>query len=344
MNNNSILGAILGCAVGDALGIPYENLSPQRAKKLLGLPDRYRFLFRRGMVSDDTEHTCMVAQSYCEHPDNANDFANAFAKRLRWWLMSLPAGIGFATLRSIIKSWLGFPPQKSGVFSAGNGPAMRSAILGAIIDDQSKLKEYVTASTLLTHTDPKALDGALAVAFAAYCAKRNMTDIEQFCNDFHTFHPSASEEFLDYLEQVEVSIHSRQSTIDFAQSFGCTKGVSGYVYKTVPMALHAWLSHPNDFQLAVMSMIECGGDADTTAAIVGAIVGCGVGAEQIPGALKAGLAEWPRNISWMTRLSETVSQSPSSPPKVFFPAILLRNLFFFAVVLVHIVRRWLPPY
>ena len=44
--------------------------------------------------------------------------------------MGLPAGIGLATLRSILKLWLFVPGRWRGVYSAGNGPAMRSALLG----------------------------------------------------------------------------------------------------------------------------------------------------------------------------------------------------------------------
>jgi ADP-ribosyl-[dinitrogen reductase] hydrolase len=133
----------LGCAVGDAIGLPYEGLSKRRGVRLLGEPDRMRFIFRHGMVSDDTEHTCMVAQSICEFPHNADLFAKSLAHRLRWWLVGLPAGIGFATLRATIKLWFGISPKRSGVFSAGNGPAMRSAILGAAIDDLEIMEQFV---------------------------------------------------------------------------------------------------------------------------------------------------------------------------------------------------------
>src|SRR5882724_9081923 len=87
------------------------------------------------------------------------------AWKLRWWLVGVPAGIGLGTLRSILKLWMGFGPKRSGVWSAGNGPAMRSAIIGAYFSSQpEKMSAYVEASTCLTHTDPKALIGALAVA------------------------------------------------------------------------------------------------------------------------------------------------------------------------------------
>ena len=90
-----------------------------------------------------------------------------FAWRLRFWLLALPAGVGFATLKAMLKLWLGVSSERSGVFSAGNGPAMRAAILGVVFDDRMMMQEFVRASTRITHTDPKAEYGALAVALAA---------------------------------------------------------------------------------------------------------------------------------------------------------------------------------
>jgi ADP-ribosylglycohydrolase len=137
MQTEAIAGCILGCAVGDAIGLPYEGLSRRRGVRLIGEPTRHRFLPGRGMVSDDTEHTCMAGQALCECPADPDAFARAFARRLRWWLLGGPAGIGSATLRATIKLWAGFSPANSGVFSAGNGPAMRSAVLGAAETDGS---------------------------------------------------------------------------------------------------------------------------------------------------------------------------------------------------------------
>ena len=91
MNDNSIIGCILGTAVEDALGVPYEGIAPKRASKLLGPPDLYRFFFGRRMISDDIEHTCMVAQSLIESGGNVEVFARRFATRLRWWMLALPA-------------------------------------------------------------------------------------------------------------------------------------------------------------------------------------------------------------------------------------------------------------
>jgi ADP-ribosyl-[dinitrogen reductase] hydrolase len=347
---DSIAGAILGCALGDALGLPYEGLSRRRGVRLLGEPDRMRFVFRRGMVSDDTEHSCMVAQSLCECPCDVDLFSRCLGRRFRWWLLGLPAGIGFATLRAILKLWCGFSPQRGGVFSAGNGPAMRSAILGAAIDDLATLQRFVHASTVTTHSDPKAYHGAFAVALAAWCAKRGLDTRGSFFAQYRALPGHVpSDEFHALMLQVEQSLASGASTESFAQEIGCARGVSGYIYRTVPIALHCWLAHPRDFRKAVSASIRRGGDTDTTGAIVGAIVGSGVGRAGLPGDWLARLWEWPRSVGWMQQLAEVTGRAvagaaPISPPCPFPLIGILRNAVFLAIVLAHVVRRLFPPY
>ena len=72
-------GLLLGTAVGDALGLPAENLSPERIRRMWGGHWRMRFLCGRGMISDDTEHTSMVAQALLSHPDDPISFQRSLA-------------------------------------------------------------------------------------------------------------------------------------------------------------------------------------------------------------------------------------------------------------------------
>lgn len=65
--NGRLAGILLGTAVGDALGLTAEGLSPQRRRRLYPGPWRHRFLFGRGMISDDTEHAFFVAQSLLKY-------------------------------------------------------------------------------------------------------------------------------------------------------------------------------------------------------------------------------------------------------------------------------------
>lgn len=350
MHRTSLVGSLLGTAVGDALGLPYEGLSRRRATRLLGPPDRFRFLLGRGMVSDDTEHTCMVAQSLIAAAGDVQRFRRELAWRLRLWLLGLPAGLGMATLRAVLRLWRGVSPERSGVWSAGNGPAMRTPILGAAIDDVDRLRELVTATTRITHTDPKADHGALTVALAARMARREgMVDPREFQRHVEAVLGDPAAELHALLGGVAESVANGTTTQEYAGTVGLEQGVSGYVYHTVPVAIHAWLSNPGDFRNAVTAVIECGGDADTSAAIVGGIVGSAVGKEGIPPPWLAGVWDWPRSVAWMERLAHQLAEALEGgvgqrPMRLPLYGVIPRNLLFLAVVLGHGFRRLLPPY
>lgn len=350
MNHKAIIGCILGTTVGDALGLPYEGVTPDRARRLLGPPDRYHFFFGRGMISDDTEHTCMVAQSLIDAGGDVDLFAKRFASRFRWWILALPAGVGKATARSGIKLWLGAKPQSAGVFSAGNGPSMRAAIFGAAIDDESLMLEMVRASSRLTHSDPKAEYGAIAVALAAkHSRDHREVDANRWLERVADAIRAEGAELIELLRQAIDSVHGGDSTGDFAKSLGLERGVTGYTYHTVPVAIHAWLSSPKDYRQAVTAIIRCGGDADTTAAIVGGIVGAGVGQEGIPNEWLHGVWEWPRSVGWMRQLGGALADSlndgkPAKSPTINPISVVLRNSLFLPIVLFHGFRRLAPPY
>lgn len=94
---DKIAGCILGTAVGDALGLPREGMSRSRGRNLFGNPPlSHRFLFGHGMVSDDTEHTCMVGQALLRAPNDVDGFAQSLAWRLRFWLLGVHAGVSLA--------------------------------------------------------------------------------------------------------------------------------------------------------------------------------------------------------------------------------------------------------
>jgi len=342
-----IIALLLGTAVGDALGLPREGLSPRRAARMFPGPLRHRFVFGRGMISDDTEHACMTAQALLRAPANERAFARSLAWRLRGWLLGIPAGIGLATLRSILRLWIGFPPDRSGVFSAGNGPAMRSPILGAVFgNDVENLRRYVRASTRLTHSDPKAERGAMIVAIAA----RHATESRDGRIDANAFFDEATreaagdQELLSLLESLRGHVERAAMTEEFAATMGLGRGVTGYIYHTVPVALFCWLRSPDDFERAVTDAISLGGDADTVGAIVGALAGATVGTAGIPARWLDGVMEFPRSIEWIRRLGEALAATESHPVRLAWPCIPLRNAVFIAIVLVHGLRRLLPPF
>jgi len=350
MTVDQLVGCLWGTAVGDSIGLPYEGLSPRRASRLLGLPDRQRLLLGRGMISDDTEHTCLVAQAWIEAAGELTRFQAALARRFRWWLLGMPAGIGLATLRATLRLWLGFSPERSGVFSAGNGPAMRAAVLGVLLEDRNRLADWIRVSTRLTHTDPRAERGALVVALVAHLAARGgWNRPRDVLAPLLSCLPGERDELAQRIAEVVDSAERQESTAAFAAKLGLARGVTGYVNHTVPVALHASLAFPNDVRGAVMAVVTCGGDTDTTAAIVGGIVGAAVGRSGIPADWLNQLTDWPRSVAWMDHLAHALweaqaSSVPTRPPGASLPGLLLRNVLFAGVVLGHGLRRLGPPY
>jgi len=351
MTKKAHIGSLLGTATGDALGLPYEGLSPQRAAKLYPDPTKHHLIFNKGMVSDDTEHAAFVAQALIRSRGNVNLFQKSLARSLRGWLLALPAGVGFATARSILKLWLGFPPQKSGVFSAGNGPAMRSPVLGvAFGNNPEKLKQFAKASTEITHSDPKAYFAALAVALAAHqSAGDEKPSPGRFLTTLKDLLPEDdAKELHELLQRAAISAGNGEPVTKFAKDIGSKNGISGYSYHTVPCVLQVWFGEPVDFAQGLQHIIRAGGDTDTTGAIFGGIVGARVGKQGIPETWLSNIIEWPRSMSWLERLGSAVAAAEQSAevkcPTYFVPGIVLRNLVFLMVVLAHGFRRLAPPW
>jgi ADP-ribosyl-[dinitrogen reductase] hydrolase len=257
-----------------------------------------------------------------------------------------------ATLRSILKLWLFLPQRWLGTFSAGNAPAMRSALIGVFwAEEPELLRMHVRAATRLTHTDPKAEHAALAVAVAASLSAQSAGSIDalEYARQLRSFLGSEGAELAELIDGVAISVKAGETTLTFAQGMGLERGVTGYAFHTVPVALHAWLAHPGNYREAVLAAIESGGDTDTVAAITGAIVGAGTGPGGLPPEWLRGLAEWPHTVQWMERLAQSLAEIRSNyawPGAIGASALKLgvRNVFFLAVVLLHGFRRMLPPY
>lgn len=323
------------------------------------------------MVSDDTEHLCLVGQALLRSGGEPVAFQRALAWQLRFWLLGLPAGIGLATLKGILKLCLGVSPERSGVFSAGNGPAMRATLLGVLFGAQpEKLKVLNRISTRLTHSDPKAEWGALAIALAAHQASHFAADSAAdggtissprlFLNQFRALLPTPlppeAQALLTFLEQAADSAAAATEPAQqlaafqqFLQELGCAQGITGYMYHTVPAVLFVWFLQPKDVLTGLQMLIRAGGDTDTTAALLGGILGAQVGPQGLPVDLLKNLWEWPRNTAWMAEMGQklqplAVRESPLPPLKLAVWQLPLRNFIFLQGVLFHGFRRLFPPY
>lgn len=345
MNTNiqtPLYNSLLGGAVGDAYGLPFEGLRPKRINsriaKRFNSGNAYRLIpiIKGGMVSDDTEHAVMTVQAFIASGGDVHKFKTALQWRLVAWLATLPCGVGMATGRSIFKMAFGlmlspiFKVKDTGVFSAGNGGAMRSSVLGVLCADLEDLKQFVKTSTTLTHTDPKAYQGSLCVALLAW--------VQTYHFDWTT------DEILAFLKT-----HLDDELFELIDRYTPdAKGVTGYMYHTVPMVVQAFLKFRDKPVAGLNFLIQQGGDTDSTCAIFGGVVGVRYGQamfEQIAGVW----CEPKVRPSWLNQLSHQAEQvyqtnQAQTPMRLFGIWTYPRNLVFLLIVLLHGFGRLLPPY
>ena len=346
MSRRALIEAcLIGGAIGDSIGLPYEGLSARRAQRWSAQGLRQCFVAGRGMISDDTDHTVFVAQALLRSRGDVEAFRRVLAWRLRLWLLTLPAGIGLGTLRGIARLWLGL--RHSGVRSAGNGAAMRSALIGACLsDDRAARRTHVSTSALLTHADPRAIDGALAVAeVAARIAGGDWhlrPEPAAFAQAVATAGDDAAWRALE--PDLARACTAASPTRALCELWNLGHGVSGYVMHSVPFALAAWFEGHGDYAKTISLCVKAGGDVDTNAAIAGALAAMVTGTDAIPREWRERWVDWPHSPRYLLALATALDGDASGVSTRFSPGLWPRNLLFLVLVLAHALRRALPPY
>lgn len=321
------------------------------------------------MVSDDTEHAAWTAEALIES-NGVEDFRRRCARYFRRWIASAPPGCGWATLRAGVRLWLGWSPERSGVRSAGNGPCMRAPVIGAFLALAGRREEidaWVDASTRLTHTDPRAIAGARVVAHAAAhsstAGRLTGHDVATLWNDpgVHAVIAADAESEASWHEVGATLIahlgvrddgsapdtNPRARLFELADALGLHEGVTGYVLHTLPMAMAATVLFGDDFEGAIDAVVKLGGDTDTTAAIVGALLGVRTGSAGIPEDWRSGVRDLPLGSHYLTQLAQALAERSIGPPRRrpqngWRWLRLPRNAFFLAVVMVHALARLRP--
>lgn len=319
-----IRGVLFGTAIGDALGLPFEGMS-EKAIARYGELDRFRMLGDVGIVSDDTEQTALVAQCLARHPRDRTRFVRAFRRALLGWFFRLPWGIGWATLRACIRIGLGI--RRSGVASAGNGAAMRAAIVGAFFADAEERRAWSDALAEVTHTDARATEAA---CYVAEVAALSMTTEERNAIARESLAVVHNEQLKAALEH---AIDLANGSSEAAPEIGNT----GFVIHSVPLATFAFVRFGSDPMRAISATVRAGGDTDTNAAIVGAWMGALHGATGLPKHLIERLQPGPFGRGHLERLADALEHASESPRAegYFWPLALVRNVALYPLVLVH---------
>ncbi|AXH59679.1 hypothetical protein PLA107_031140 (plasmid) [Pseudomonas amygdali pv. lachrymans str. M301315] len=348
--SNHFLQVLIATAMGDSLGLPFENMSKRRVRQRAKGPIRQGFLLEKGMISDDTEHALLTARSLMDAQGNAALFEQALSKRLKRWLISLAPGVGKATLMSIVSMWFK-APSRCGRPSAGNGPLMRAPIIGLYYNqDQALRDEFVKTSTLMTHRDPRALfmaSGVADIVAQSSTAPIDWPVMSKLFREAAQRHAAAQDDkhlkelymLLDHLDDAK----NFDIGVDTAlKAIGCEKGVDGYVYRSA-LASAFVASSSQDAVQATNTIILQGGDTDSTAALTAAL--CAAGGKYFPDSSMSTIRDWPVSQAYLEQHAEglvSTDECQIAEPNYFKQ--LARNMALFWVAVFHIARGWLPPY
>lgn len=298
-----VAGSLLGVFTGDALGRPWEGWRPSKGRSGA---DRVAWLGRTEPLryTDDTQLTIALTLALL---DDGEVDPDGFARRI---LEVYEDGRGYgAGMRALVERWrAGVDPAVAvtSVFpdgSFGNGAAMRTAPVALRWpDDAEKRADVARRQAMVTHAHPVGIDGALvmteAVALAAARGVFGTAEVLEAAETART--AQVREPCVEAAGWVDRWVESEVMLADVAGALG--NGVSADT--SVPAAL--WAAATGERMVEVMSLaLGVGGDADTIAAMAGAIHGAAVGRDGIP-------ADWVVRFEdgeWgVTRLLELAAQ------------------------------------
>jgi ADP-ribosylglycohydrolase len=288
-----VLGCLLGCAVGDALGAPFEGLWPHQIPDRPWLLDDFAEIegYPKGQYTDDTQLSVATVESLVASGDlSLPHLARSIA---RLWKKQEVVGPGGACTHAALTflrtgDWT---TCGAAVGQAGNGTAMRTAVLGLFfLDEPERLPAAVADVSKITHHDPRSIAGGVAIAKAAQLLASDRADSPlTFCaaiaEAMEPLEPSfaASVQALPTLldkttdEAVQSIAWAAMASPEFERPI-----ITPFVVPTVLASLWCLLRHPDSWSRAVTKALRLGGDVDTLGAIVGALAGISLGVSAIP--------------------------------------------------------------
>jgi poly(ADP-ribose) glycohydrolase ARH3 len=287
-------GALVGVAVGDALGAPFEG---RPRPVLIDEIDVHAGGAGPLRTTDDTAMTIAVAESllFTNRLDEDHLARTFVTTYLRDPYRGYGAGVA-ALLGRLADGddWRSAAPtQFAGQGSWGNGAAMRVAPIGiSAAGDPDTAADLARRTARLTHTHPLGVAGAAVQAAAiAVLVDQPPDEIVDAPRLIATLCRIAAEDELGAALDAAGELAGGGTPGKIARTLGT--GVAAV--EAVPAALCAFLRHPDSFADAVRLAIGLGGDTDTIAAMTGALAGARLGHTAIPG-------EWARRTEHSARL------------------------------------------
>jgi ADP-ribosylglycohydrolase len=268
------VGSVLGLALGDALGAPFEfrraaripDPAPAFELDWMGLPP--------GTTTDDTAMARNLVRSLVER--GGLDTDDVLARHVAW-LGTRPPDVGNLTRVVLSRAAEGssdaareYVEQRGPEVSAGNGSVMYCAPLGvAYALRPDELFELAPALSAVTHWDERCRTSCLAVTLTVAALVRGVSGDRAVIDAVTAVAGRDGGEELEYL----VEEAGRARPVDGPDM--------GFTLFTAGLALQVAAAQPT-FEGGLRHVVGLGGDTDTNAAVAGALLGALHGRSGLP--------------------------------------------------------------
>lgn len=299
------LGAFYGLALGDALGMPTQSLSRAQIKQRFGAitaledagPDQpIAANMPKGSITDDTEQAILVGQLLIDGKGQIEP--SVLAQRLIEWEAVMRAKgsqdlLGPSTKRAIEMILAGVSPEEAGRYGTTNGAAMRITPVG-IAADVANPEHFIRAvvqACQVTHNTSLGISSAAAVAAVVSAGINGMdlgealrlgTQMAQQAE--HHGHWVAGGRIASRISWARtVSIDSDKTLLAdlLYDVIGTSVASQESVVVSFALAQQVAVGEMGAFEALCMAA-SLGGDTDTIAAILGAMLGACLGMQSWP--------------------------------------------------------------
>lgn len=307
------IATLVGCAIGDALGRPFEMRSSDYGPLKewdgsfkdgstfgKGKSDFKGRFDGPGRYTDDTMATICLARSLIRCKGfNPEDAAQEY---LGWYKSGEFRGMGGTTCHALSRLKLGVSWKESGLVGdefGGNGTAMRASPIGLVYrNDLKGIVRHSYADAVITHNNNEPKVGSFAVALGtAFLSQTEMTLEEEAIEPTPqtvidiVIGGLPSSITRDLLERAKKHLEVGTDYLEATRDIGTKAKLKGWVPETVAAAFYC-LAKTDNFKDAVVMAVRIGGDGDTTGAITGALAGTYYGLDGIPQEYKDGVEDF----------------------------------------------------
>ena len=301
---------MLGCAIGDALGFPFEGAPPEAIARIPTIAEdfvsRPRGRFQKGQYTDDTQMMLALAEAIVAE---GRVEGRAIAHRLALlWRDGTILAAGQACTESVERLLTGVPWMSAGaaIGKAGNGAAVRAPPLGLLhFDDLARIPRDCEIQGVITHKDPRAQAGGAAIAAAVALNLGEPLPLDLYCYRVALIVAALDAELASEIERLpQLARFEPPAAARVIAKAGLAPlhqsdwpGISPFVVPSVLMALYSFLREPEDFRACMNVALRAGGDADSVAAMAGAVSGAHLGCMGLPARLRRGVLNSDRLAS-----------------------------------------------